>query len=277
MEFLDRLNAAMAYIEEHLCGTIDIDALARITLCTPDGLRRLFRHVASMPLSEYIRRRRLTCAALELRTPGTKVIDIALKYGYQSTDAFCRAFKKQHGIAPAAARSSGAALTLFLPASFHIFVKGATDMEYKLVNTNAIPLQVFAEVQAASPEERFLQAEALWTSDAVCEATDKAGFGTWYGIWDGRRYVIARREEGGGTPQMTIPAGQYAVFTSAGEAYAGDIMPQMRAQARSALNLQGRRPRAGLEIEVYRLSPYCERQNRAFSLWLTLELYPPKG
>ena len=88
----------------------------------------MFAYLAGVPLGEYIRRRRMTLAAAELQTGDTKVIDLAVKYGYDSPTAFNRAFQGVHGIAPSAAREKGVALQAFLPISFKIMVKGAAQM-----------------------------------------------------------------------------------------------------------------------------------------------------
>lgn len=84
MDILKRMNAAIAYIEAHLLDGFDPDELARITLYTSDGFNRFFSYAAGMTLKEYIRRRRLTLAAYDLRASGEKVIDVALKYGYEA-------------------------------------------------------------------------------------------------------------------------------------------------------------------------------------------------
>jgi len=88
MHLLDRMNNAMEYVETHLSDTIDYDIAAKFACCSTYRFQRMFPFITNVSLSEYIRRRRLTLAAFELQQSGTKVSDIALKYGYESPEAF---------------------------------------------------------------------------------------------------------------------------------------------------------------------------------------------
>lgn len=104
MDWLKQMNDALAYLEENLDGEIDLSVAAQKACCSVYHFQRIFSYMAEVPLSEYIRKRRLSCAAFDLQNTGDKVIDIALKYGYDSPTAFTRAFQSLHGIAPNAAR-----------------------------------------------------------------------------------------------------------------------------------------------------------------------------
>ena len=95
MEWVDGLNQTIAYIENHLTGEIDYEALAKLACCSAYHYQRMFAYMAGMPLSEYIRRRRMSRAAVDLQA-GEKVIDVSLRYGYQSPTAFNRAFQSVH-------------------------------------------------------------------------------------------------------------------------------------------------------------------------------------
>src|SRR5690606_17230453 len=103
MDWLNRMNSAMEYVETHLSEEIEYEQVARIACCSTYHFQRMFSFITGLPLSEYIRRRRLTLAAFELQQSNTKVIDTALKYGYESPEAFSRAFKKLHGVMPSSA------------------------------------------------------------------------------------------------------------------------------------------------------------------------------
>jgi AraC family transcriptional regulator len=92
----------------------------------------MFAFVTDIPLSEYIRRRRLTLAAFELQNKDSKVIDVALKYGYNSPNSFARAFTSMHGITPGMARSKGVTLKAYPRLSFHISIKGDVEMNYRV-------------------------------------------------------------------------------------------------------------------------------------------------
>lgn len=130
MEWLDRINRAMDYIERHLDGNIVIDEAARLACTSTYHFQRMFPFITGVTLSEYIRRRRLTLAAFALQTTDAKVIDVALQYGYESQAAFTRAFKNMHGVMPTAARNTGVSLKAYPRMTFQIFIKGDIEMKY---------------------------------------------------------------------------------------------------------------------------------------------------
>jgi AraC family transcriptional regulator len=105
MDILTQLNRAMAYIEAHIDDDLALSEVAGVTAYSPYHFGRLFCCITDMPLSEYIRKRKLSLAAMKLQTGGDKVIDLAVMYGYDSADSFSRAFAKQHGITPSARRN----------------------------------------------------------------------------------------------------------------------------------------------------------------------------
>jgi len=94
VDWLDRFNAAIDYIENNLDSKNEYSMAARVACCSEYHFTRMFSSLTGIPLSEYIRRRRLTKAAFDIQTSNEKIINIALKYGYDSADAFTRAFKK---------------------------------------------------------------------------------------------------------------------------------------------------------------------------------------
>lgn len=150
MNILKQLNSAVEYIEANLCNKIDTDELARIACATPDSFIRFFSYMSGITLNAYIRRRRLTLAAYEMRNSDMKVIDVAVKYGYGSADAFAKAFSKQHGITPTQARDLRQPLRVYPPVSFHIMIKGAKEMNFRIIETEQITN--YADCQNNSPE-----------------------------------------------------------------------------------------------------------------------------
>lgn len=133
MNPLKNMNDALDYIEQHLAQAIDLQAAARIAYCSEHHFRRMFSTLAGIPLSEYIRRRRLTLAAQELAGESAKVIDVATKYGYDSPDAFARAFQAQHGVVPSQARREGQTLSAFSRMTFQLIVTGGSSIKYRIV------------------------------------------------------------------------------------------------------------------------------------------------
>ncbi len=148
MDWLNRMNLAMEYIENNLDDEIPYDKVAQIACCSTYHFQRIFSFITGVPLSEYIRHRRLTLAAFELQTSPIKIIDVSLKYGYESPEAFARAFKKLHGVMPISARDKGVLLKAYPKMSFHISIKGDIEMNYRIVEREAFKVfGVYAEIR----------------------------------------------------------------------------------------------------------------------------------
>ena len=161
MEWLERLNQAMTYLEAHI-EQVDISRAAQIACCSPFHFQRMFSYLAEVPLSEYIRRRRMTRAAFDLQNGAERIIDIALKYGYDSPTAFNRAFQSVHGIAPSTARLRGAPLKAYPPISFAITIKGEAEMNYRIENRDAFRIVGFKAHYEMNVEENFAQIPQFW-------------------------------------------------------------------------------------------------------------------
>ena len=134
MDGLENINKVVDYIEENLVNKINLSKAARIACCSEYHLSRMFSSLAGISLSEYIRRRRLTQAAFELQNGETRILDVAVKYGYGSADSFARAFHAMHGIKPSAARKKGAVLKAYPRLSFQILLKGEAGISYRIEN-----------------------------------------------------------------------------------------------------------------------------------------------
>ncbi|MFI2712116.1 helix-turn-helix domain-containing protein [Micromonospora sp. NPDC018662] len=130
---LDRLNQAMDHLEERLDQPLDVAALARVACTSEHHFRRLFSALAGMPLSEYVRRRRLTLAGADVLADRESLLDVAVRWGYGSNEAFARAFRAVHGVGPAQARRTGAVLRSQPRMSFRLVVEGSTTMDYRIV------------------------------------------------------------------------------------------------------------------------------------------------
>ncbi|MBJ8111817.1 AraC family transcriptional regulator [Bacillus cereus group sp. N6] len=132
MDSLKNMNAAMQYIENNLTNEIDFKEVAKIAFCSEYHFKRMFSFLAGISLSEYIRCRRLTLAAFELKDSNAKVIDVAIKYGYNSPDSFTRAFQNLHGITPSEARSTIRSLKAYSPMTFQLSIQGGNEMNYRI-------------------------------------------------------------------------------------------------------------------------------------------------
>ena len=137
MDLLKNMNDAMGYIEENLTNEIDFKIVARIAHCSEYHFKRMFSFLAGITLSEYIRRRRLSLAAFELTNSILKIIDIAVKYGYNSPDSFTRAFQNFHGVTPSEARNNGQQLKAFPPMTFQLSIRGGNEMNYRIEQKKA--------------------------------------------------------------------------------------------------------------------------------------------
>ncbi|HEX2944337.1 MAG TPA: AraC family transcriptional regulator [Clostridia bacterium] len=162
MDWLDRMNGAMDYIEGHLASDINYEEAARIACCSTYHFQRMFSFITDVPLSEYIRRRRLTLAAFELQEKSTKVIDIALKYGYDSPNSFARAFQSLHGVTPSSARDSGVQLKAYPRMSFHITIKGDVEMDYRIEQKGAFRVYGVETIIDATDENNFMEIPDFW-------------------------------------------------------------------------------------------------------------------
>ncbi len=162
MEWSDRMNAAIAYIEDNLAGEIDFNKAAKLACCSLFHFQRMFFAIIGVTPAEYARRRRLTLAARELSSNNSKIIDTALKYGYDSPDSFTRAFRNVHGITPQAAREPGVKLTAFPRVSFHIELKGGNDMDYKIIEKPAFDVVGKSKEFTTVQGENFKKIPQFW-------------------------------------------------------------------------------------------------------------------
>jgi len=137
MDILTQLNRAMAYIEAHIDDDMALADVSSVTVYSPFHFGRLFYYIADMPLSEYIRKRKLSLAAMKLQNGSDKVVDLAVSYGYDSADSFTRAFVKQHGVTPSNARQPGVNFTIFPPLTFQIKITGVQAMNWRIEKSEA--------------------------------------------------------------------------------------------------------------------------------------------
>ncbi len=162
MEWIERLNSAINYIEEHLADDIDYKQVAKVACCSTYHFQRMFAYMADVPLSEYIRRRRMTMAAVDLQSCQEKISDVALKYGYDSPTAFNRAFQSVHGVAPSLVKAGGISLKSFSPISFKITIKGAVEMDYRIEKKDAFRIVGIAEPLHNEIEKNFEIVPQMW-------------------------------------------------------------------------------------------------------------------
>ncbi|WP_147106385.1 AraC family transcriptional regulator [Nesterenkonia populi] len=137
---MERLNEAMASVEQQLEGEVDVRRASQIALMSEHHFRRVFSTLAGMSLSEYVRRRRMTLAAASVASGQEALQDLAIRFGYRSADAFSRAFKTVHGVGPEGARRPGVVLRLQPRLTFTITIEGSTTMKYRIIEKGAFTL-----------------------------------------------------------------------------------------------------------------------------------------
>lgn len=233
---LDRLNQILERIEDRLDQQVDVAELARLAATSEYHLRRMFSALAGMPLSEYVRRRRLTVAGAEVLADQESLLDVAVRYGYGSGEAFARAFRTMHGIGPGEARRTGAALVSQPRLAFRLTVEGSSSMRYRVVDRpdfTVVGLKARVPLVHSGPNQAIIDfvrgidphlaegLEKLSDQDprgivAVCDDLDPSrAEGTELDYYHG---VVTSAEAPEGTTALPVPAGTWAVFTTSGPA-----------------------------------------------------------
>lgn len=235
MDVQKQMNLAMSYIEANLIGEIDFQKAARLACCTEYHFKRMFSFLSGFTLSEYVRHRRLTLAALELHNHNVKIIDLAVKYGYDSPDSFTRAFQALHGVTPTEARKRDVVLKAFPPMTFQLTIQGGNKMDYRMVEKEAFQIagikkQITLIYEGINPqmedmwenltEQDFLELKQLSNVDPrgiLCVSanfTEGREEGTlldqYIGVATSQR--VPERWE-----VLPVDAGTWAVFTAIGE------------------------------------------------------------
>ncbi|MFG3437072.1 GyrI-like domain-containing protein [Nonomuraea sp. NPDC047897] len=274
----------MEHIECHLDRGVEVAELARIAATSEHHLRRMFSALAGMPLSEYVRRRRLTVAGAEVLAGRETLLEIAVRYGYGSGEAFARAFRAMHGVGPGEARRTGAALTSQSRMAFRLTIEGSSSMRYRLVERAGfavvgfkarVPLVHAGPNRAIMDFVRGIDPQALERLEklsnqephgvvAVCDGLDAGrAEGTEFDYHHG---VITSAAAPEGTTALAVPAGTWAVFTTSGPAPQA-IQELWRDVFTEWFPSNPYRTRTGPEILRAHLSP----EKADAELWLPVE------
>ena len=157
MDWIFGIQHAIDYIENNLTETIDYEEVAKKCYSSSYHFQRVFSILCGFTLGEYIRNRRLTLAGRELATTNEKVIDVALKYGYESPDSFTKAFQKFHGILPSQVRVSGSNLKSFSRLVLKFSLEGGTTMNYRIEAKPALTLLGYKKRFSGTPYDESRQ------------------------------------------------------------------------------------------------------------------------
>lgn len=225
MDWAETLNRAIDYMEEHLTEDVSCETVAAHVYLSPFHFQRAFSLMTGMTVGEYVRKRRLSLAGTELAAgPEKRVVDMALKYGYETPESFCKAFRRFHGVSPQRAKRPGASLCTFHRLTVKIILEGGTKMEYRIENKPAFRVVLmtrkFTEETSMAGIPRFWDEYIAqgWMAKVcgqfgVCLQAENGAKEWEYGI--GCRESLAREIPAGFTT-LDIPAHTWAVFPCRG-------------------------------------------------------------
>lgn len=233
MNYTQGLQNAIDYIENHLTENIDCCDVAGHAGFSSFYFQKIFNVLCDCSLGEYIRNRRLTLAGAELNATNARVIDVAMKYGYESPESFTRAFVKFHGITPSQAKKNDSVLKSFSRLSVEINLKGGSIMNYKIVKKDAFKVLEKISKQSIYDSENINTIPDFWSEShndgTVTTLLSKTSDKTFiYGICYNNEptdsktfdYSIAAKYDGTEIPDgftvKEIPKRTWAVFTCEG-------------------------------------------------------------
>lgn len=138
--WIGAIQNAIDYMEDHMLEELAIEDIAAAANASVFHFQRTFALLTDSSVGEYIRRRRLTLAAHELAHSSTKVIELALKYGYDTPESFAKAFRRQHGISPSEAKKATCCFTSYSRLVIQVSLKGADPMKYRVEERESFPV-----------------------------------------------------------------------------------------------------------------------------------------
>ena len=224
MEWAEAVSRAVQYVEDHITEELSVREIADQVNISPFYFQKGFAMLCGFTLAEYIRNRRLDLAGNDLAVGEERVIDIALKYGYDSPDSFAKAFTRFHGITPSRVKKEGVLLRTFAPLKIRLSLEGGYLMEYRIEKKEAFA--VIANSRVFAYEGAFQEVPGFW-QEHFRSGKGQTVMGM-YGInidekmgHDTFEYLIAdpydpSREIPEGFTVRTIPSFTWAVFPRRG-------------------------------------------------------------
>ncbi len=224
MEWIQSLNSAINYMEEHLLTDLSCEEIAKHIHSTSFHFQRVFSLLTGMTVGEYIRNRRLSLAGQELIISDAKVIEVSLKYGYETPESFTKAFSRFHGITPNQAKREGSSLKSFNRLIIKIELEGGNIMDYKIVKREEYT--VLAKTRYFTSENSTEEIPKFWSEYfrdgshktvcgmlGICEQEKEGCKEFRYGIGS---ECSENAEVPNGFEKLTIPAYTWAVFKCVG-------------------------------------------------------------
>ncbi|MCM3609843.1 AraC family transcriptional regulator [Planococcus sp. MERTA32b] len=285
MGWVESLQRAIDWMEAHMEEPVTIEQIAKEANSSVFHFQRTFALLTDCSVAEYLRRRRLTLAAQELSATDQKIIDIAYKYGYDTPEAFSKAFRRQHGVTPSEARKNLGELQSFNRLAIQVNLKGADPMKYRIVEKESFQaIGVKREFSLQGGEnlsgipEMWMEMNQDGTSDEIAklqagEINGLLGICTNFEDGTTMDYWIAA-ESTQPVPedllQLEVPASKWGVFEVRGAM--PDAMPKVWKQIFSEWFPSNQYENAGTaELEVYPAGdPYSE--DYVSEIWIPLKL-----
>lgn len=282
MEWIERLNQTIIYIEEHITSEIDYGQLAKTACCSTYHYQRMFAYMAGVPLSEYIRRRKMSLAAVDLQSSNSKIIDVGMKYGYSSPTAFNRAFQNIHGVTPSAVKKGGISIKTYPPISFKITVKGVEEMNYRIEKKEAFRIVGISHPLQKELEENFSIVPQMWgkaATDGTIERLASMMNGQPMGLlgvstcndkedWKYFIAVASSADIDSTLEEYTVPASTWAIFP--GEGTNLSIQELEQRILTEWLPTSGYEYGNAPDIEVY-ISP--DPENAKYEVWIPVKKF----
>ena len=273
--WLEGMQASIDFIEGHLTESLDIGEIAGKAALSPFYFQRIFGALCGMTAGEYIRARRMTLAAQELASSEIRVIDAAMRYGYDSPDSFAKAFQRFHGIAPSAAREPGAPLRSFAPLHIKITLEGGKMLDYRIVEK--APFTIVGFKRRFNTDTCYEEIPKFWNEWTRDMHGLKGVFGVCFDEKDGREFdywiadnYVPWEEIPEGCETKVIPGGLWAEFLCKGP------LPQSLQSVNTQIwsewlpNLKGYALAGNYSLEVY--SPPAENPEDTESyIWIPLK------
>lgn len=218
--WIEGFQQSIDFIEKNLASSLEIEDIAQIAALSPFYYQRIFGVLCGMTVGEYIRARRMTMAALELSSTDEKVIDVAMKYGYDSPDSFAKTFQRFHGISPSKAREAGASLRSLAPLHIKISLEGGKMLDYRIVEK--APFTVMGIKRRFNFDTCYQEIPKFWNELAADMRGLKGMFGVCldmdgkdFDYWIADNYV-PWEDIPEGCEWTVIPGGMWAQFKCKG-------------------------------------------------------------
>lgn len=230
MGWVESLQKAIDYMEEHLLDNITIESIAKQANTSAYHFQRTFTILTDLSVGEYLRQRRLTLAAQELSRSNCKIIDLAYKYGYDTPEAFSKAFRRQHGVSPSEVQKYSGGLVSYNRLVIQVHLKGAEPMKCKVVQKDSFQLVGIKREFSYVNEQNLIEIPKLWNqvnSDGTCERICQLNDGPLKGVLgvcvstketqanQSMEYWIAAEHMGevpDGLSKLEVPASKWVVF-----------------------------------------------------------------